>query len=251
MHLQLNEETWVFEDKKVILVIPDLHWKNTWEKEIEYTEDGNDITVEKVVFLGDYVDDYPPRTDKEIYDNLVKVIEFKKRFPDKVDLLFWNHDIQYIFPNTDCSWKRKSMEVSLWILFKENLDLFKVCVEYGNIVFSHAGFTNDWFLKNLDVFKKHWLEDDKFNSQFFNNLLKTSDANVLFQVWFCRNGYDTWGWPLWADKDETEDFDWTLYTYKDLTQVVWHSKVKDITMNPKIIYADCLDSQDSFCMLTY
>lgn len=67
-----------------ILTIPDLHGKTVWKNVF-------DTNYDRIIFLGDYVDDFPPTTDGEILDNLFKIIEIKKAFPEKIILLWGNH----------------------------------------------------------------------------------------------------------------------------------------------------------------
>ena len=72
------------------LVVGDLHTKiDILEKAISYFD--NDSTIEKIIFLGDYVDDWnkPPEAS---YNLLTRLITFKKAYPDKVILLLGNHD---------------------------------------------------------------------------------------------------------------------------------------------------------------
>ena len=45
-----------------ILTIPDLHGKTVWKNVF-------DTNYDRIIFLGDYVDDFPPTTDGEILDN--------------------------------------------------------------------------------------------------------------------------------------------------------------------------------------
>ena len=74
-----------------ILVIPDLHGNDIWEKIVEQ-EINN---VDKIIFLGDYVDSYHLSDDK-ILLNLRNVITFKIRNKDKVELLLGNHVYLYL-----------------------------------------------------------------------------------------------------------------------------------------------------------
>ena len=76
-----------------IAIIGDLHGKNCYKKLLKDKIDSFD----KIIFMGDYSDDsWITFTDKEIVDNLKEVIEFKKKYKNKVELLIGNHDFQYI-----------------------------------------------------------------------------------------------------------------------------------------------------------
>lgn len=210
-----------------ILVIADLHGLDVW-KEFVDKED-----FDRIIFLWDYVDSFH-FTDSEIFENLTNIIKFKKDNPEKVILLLWNHDIQYIWEWNDCSWKRYSMATWLWFMFNDNIDLFKVVHEEGWYLFSHAWFTWDWINHNeehIAEFFPEWTFED------LNELLKSYMKNILFTVWRSRWGFDKFSWPLWADKDETTK-DWFLW---NVTQVVGHTKVPSIQVLPGIIYCDCLE----------
>ena len=120
------------------VIIGDLHGKDCW-KEVDPNK------YDKVIFLGDYVDHWT-LPDKVIYNNLREIIEFKEKFPDKVDLLLGNHDVQYLhFPHYLCSGYRPSMQHLLTQLFKEYEDLFSVAYQKDNYLISHAGVTNKWY----------------------------------------------------------------------------------------------------------
>ena len=76
-----------------IAIIGDLHGKNCWKKLLKDKID----SLDKIIFMGDYSDDsWITFTDKEIVDNLKEVIDFKKKYNKKVELLIGNHDFQYI-----------------------------------------------------------------------------------------------------------------------------------------------------------
>ena len=77
------------------LVVGDLHTKfDILEKAISYFND--DSSIERIIFLGDYVDDWnkPPEAS---YNLLTRLITLKKAYPDKVVLLLGNHDFHYIY----------------------------------------------------------------------------------------------------------------------------------------------------------
>lgn len=73
----------------MMLIIPDCHGRNFWKKAVEENID----KVDKVIFLGDYLDPYPWEgiTRKEAISNFQEVIEFKRGSPEKVTLLLGNH----------------------------------------------------------------------------------------------------------------------------------------------------------------
>jgi len=72
-----------------IITIGDLHGSPVW-KNIR-TENWD-----RMVFIGDYVDssDY---SAKEVKRNLEEIIVLKKSFPEKIILLWGNHDLAYFY----------------------------------------------------------------------------------------------------------------------------------------------------------
>jgi metallophosphoesterase superfamily enzyme len=82
-----------------VRVFGDLHGLTTWQEIVK--DDSYDMNV----FLGDYVDSFTI-SDAQILDNLQKLIDYKKSNPDKVTLLWGNHDLMYYFlgnRNWQCS----------------------------------------------------------------------------------------------------------------------------------------------------
>ena len=91
-----------------LLVIPDLHGRKFWRETL-----ANNIgQIDKVIFLGDYLDPYPEEIEEnpdlmecnDFYDsqNLLKMLEdiisLKKNEPNKYILLTGNHTDSYILP---------------------------------------------------------------------------------------------------------------------------------------------------------
>lgn len=209
-----------------ILVIPDLHWLNYWE---EFQDKVNKF--DRIVFLGDYVDSFV-FDDTTIIQNLRNIIEFKKKYPDKITLLLGNHDIQYIWEGNNCSGRRESYALVLGVIFKENLNLFKVFHEEWGYLFSHAGISEGWLNQNEDILEDYFPEWYTDSYEQLNLLLSTHNKNILFQVSPISWGNHNYGWPLWARPDETRR------SNIGLTQVVWHTRMDYIDANTNIIYCD-------------
>lgn len=217
-----------------LIIIWDIHWLNVWKKLIE--ESNN---PDKVIFLWDYVDSFLV-PDRDIINNLKDIIEYKKANPQKVELLLWNHDVQYIYPWNGCSWRRPRIAWELKRIYEENLDLFKIAHQEWKYIFSHAWFNILWRVDNtfiIDKWKSEPWEDDIIT---INNILKTSDKNILFQCWRDRWWFDKNSWPLWADKSITLKYGkvpWKI-------QVVWHTAVSKIENYWHIIFCDNLERWD-------
>ena len=76
-----------------ILVFGDIHGRGFWKEPFaEYVN-----KVDKVVFLGDYLDFYPDEwegvehTREDDMDNFLQIIDLKREYGDKVILLKGNH----------------------------------------------------------------------------------------------------------------------------------------------------------------
>ena len=199
-----------------IVPIGDLHGRNTW-KEVPNA----DIHV----FIGDYTDSFH-KTDKEIMDNLLDVIEFKKANPDKVILLWGNHDVQYALvpPTADnkylCSGYRSIQHWDLYPVFRDNFDLFQYAYEYDKYLFTHAGVHQGWYEYRFQPETEHDLNicslSDKLNQSF---LIK---ANYLFDVGHLRGGYRPMGGPLWLHKYPARKY------LKGYHHIVGHTEIKKI-----------------------
>jgi hypothetical protein len=218
------------------LTIGDIHGRDYW-KDVDPTK------YNKIIFVGDYLDQFPPMTDIQILENFKDIIEFAKTNPDKVVLLLGNHDIQYKFLNDGfgCSGYRPSMAMSLQYLFRENKDLFLVAYQYKNYIWSHAGVTNGWMAwneKEITDFKERY--EPKDIAEMLNMMLKTKENRLLHQVSKERGGRYMHGGITWADR--TESFNNYLEGYH---QIVGHTPIQQITTfgdeKSSITYVDVLD----------
>ncbi|MCK9429806.1 MAG: metallophosphoesterase, partial [Candidatus Omnitrophica bacterium] len=198
-----------------ILSIGDTHGNNVLDRIVPGDFD-------KIIFLGDYVDSFTV-SDEDIINNLYSLIEFKKTYPDKVELLLGNHDLQYLF-NDDtkfrCSGRRESYAFLLHNIFQHNLNSFKVAYQMQNYLWTHAGisngfwdeYTSDSILYNgitdelnigckfkLDFLRINFLLADTINDLFFNS---QRDVELLSTVGYRRGGHNKFGGIFWADKNE-------------------------------------------------
>ena len=147
-------------DIKKILTIPDTHGKSSWKNVF-------DTNYDYIVFLGDYVDDFPPTTDNQILDNLFEIVEIKKLYPDKVILIWGNHEMPYLFnPNMYyCTGFRISMFPVLHQYLNLNRKLFQYSFQYKNYIWTHGGIHKGWW-------------QYRFNSQY----VKNNNFNIVFTI---------------------------------------------------------------------
>ena len=72
-----------------MLVIPDVHGRKFWKDVVTQYENN----VDKIIFLGDYLDPYPDEgiTRKDAINNFEEIIDYKVNNKDKFVLLLGNH----------------------------------------------------------------------------------------------------------------------------------------------------------------
>lgn len=214
-----------------ILVCGDLHAKyHIFERVKELAKN-----YAKVIFLGDYVDDW--NSVPEANYNIVKsLIEWKKSEPEKVVLLLGNHDIsEWLGFEFRCSGFSYGTHALVWPLFDENVDCFELAHAEGQILFTHAGLTNRWAhyagLGWHPPTAKYYAEalNDKF-------LYCKTDAEmiILATVGAGRGGSDIPS-PIWADKTELEHD----RIAGRMIQVVGHTPVDTIKINDELGMVFC------------
>ena len=221
--------------------IGDLHGRDCW-KEFVLRKD-----IDMWVFMGDYVDSFDVN-NKQMIDNLLDVIQFKKDFPDKIILLLGNHCNQYLYlfdQRMRCSGFRTEISHDIHDIYKENKDLFVNAYQYKDTIFTHAGIQHNWF---VNKFKGDELQVDYTIAEQLNNPLDKAQDEALYQVGAMRGGmrYDVGG-PFWCDKNELKK------PLEGFTQVVGHTHVNEIHKytyhNADVWFCDCLRNNRNFLAL--
>lgn len=170
-----------------ILIIGDVHGTDAWKR---WFNNGVPENIDKVIFLGDYMEShYISMTVGAFYNNLKEIIELKKTYPDKIDLLVGNHDISYLLDKDSP--------------FQENPELFNIAVQYDEIVFSHAGFTKT-FVEKKGTFlaDKQDFSIPRIN-EVFHKALVDKDLSEIYLLDFNDRCLDPTGdniaqGPLWV-----------------------------------------------------
>ncbi|MDB5124747.1 MAG: metallophosphoesterase [Mucilaginibacter sp.] len=220
------------------IIIGDLHGRNVWQQ----------IDIERydiVVFLGDYVDSVD-KTDEAILENLKEILELKHSNPEKVILLWGNHDVQYLhFPLYRCTNFRQEMQFELTSVFNENRSSFQMAYQKDNYLFTHAGLSNAWYNEFLSLPVLRKIKDDTDTiADLINKLEETAQRGLLYRIGADRGGHGNGG-ILWADILET-----STDLLNGYHQVVGHTKVprpKTISaINESITYIDVLSNQVYF-----
>ena len=154
---------------KRVLVIPDIHGDTFWKGPVlKYLEQ-----VDRIVFLGDYLDPYPKEgkvySPQGLFDNLMDIIDLKRANMDKVVLLKGNHDQHYaseMFRYFACGSRCDTINWGVYnAVFVRNHELFKLAhleeIKGIPYLFSHAGLTLNWINKvNSGLWK---LADNKIS----------------------------------------------------------------------------------------
>lgn len=202
-----------------ILIIPDIHCRNFWRKTISDNAD----KVEKIVFLGDYLDPYPGEIKenpelmecKDFYDSysnlnmLNDIISLKKDKPNKYVLLTGNHSDSYIWSKFHAATRTdyKNWE-KYHKFFLENLEYFNLVWVENNVIFSHAGITEEWAQKvwdELEYPKDEFYSIMEIAIMFRDTPLKyftKEHINVISNISYYRYGESSCGSCEWADLRE-------------------------------------------------
>jgi UDP-2,3-diacylglucosamine pyrophosphatase LpxH len=206
-----------------ILAIPDVHGTHYWEKAKDRLDD-----YDKVIFLGDYVDNWVNKWPDQM-DNLLSIIEFKKQNADKVVLLWGNHDTSY-YLGEHCSGHQPDHDIDITEVYRLNKDVLDAVYIESGYLFAHGGVSSKWM-------KCAGIKD-------------VSEINQLFKEkpnyfrWVGPNGYgdNLNEGPLWIRPRALGQV-----AVKGYIQVVGHSEVNGVTYMKTINGKDQLviiDSKD-------
>lgn len=187
------------------LIIPDIHGRQFWKNAVSQYED----KVEKIIFLGDYLDPYPDEgiTRKDAIRNFEEIIDYKTNNKDKVVLLLGNHDLHYWSKEFHTRSRYDSSNAYHIIEdFKTHRSLFELAHEeiIGNkkYLFSHAGLMNSWVERNKKVIGE--ITPDSLTRLLYsaNGIRALTDVSS-YRTWF---GEDS-GSIVWSDVREKIDLD--------------------------------------------
>ena len=249
-----------------LLILGDIHGRKFWREVIN----NNESKVDKVIFLGDYLDPYPEEIEEnpELMEceyfgdakNLLKMLEdivsLKKNSPNKYILLCGNHTCSYIWSKFHAASRTdyKNWE-KYHKFFSENLDYFNLVWIEDDVIFSHAGISEGWaedFLyssmkydegakleKNSVVFETARVLKDtplkNFNKYYIDSISHISHY---------RGGDQFYGSCEWADLREHVDMikSTTKVIPKGengIYQIFGHTQLKNPLVNDKWACLDC------------
>lgn len=247
-----------------VLCLADIHGRKFWREVISNNAD----KVDKVIFLGDYLDPYQNEIEEnpELMEckyfgdseNLLKmlgdIVALKKINPDKYILFCGNHSCSYIWSKFSAATRTdyKNWE-KYHKFFLENLNLFNLVWIEDNVIFSHAGISEGWaedFLyssmkydegaeleKNSSILETaRVLKDTPLKD--FNNFYIKAISNISHY----RGGDKFYGSCEWADIREhfTEKLSGYSPTfYENIYQIFGHTQLKEPLINTTWACLDC------------
>lgn len=176
-----------------ILFIGDIHTKQNIVKRVEELLN-EDKEIEKVVFVGDYVDDWKTNYLDNI-NILNTMFNLKRKYKDKIELLWGNHEHSYF--GYACS-GHKYLDDDFPKLLSDNLDLFNIIYKTDDFICSHAGITENWFTA---IKEKYNIKDDNEMLDKINELFHKEDKNMLELLSVASvssGGYSDFASPLWS-----------------------------------------------------
>jgi predicted phosphodiesterase len=215
-----------------ILIVPDVHGRKFWHKAKEMIDN-----VDKVVFLGDYLDPYSHEgiTFEDSVEEFKDILNFKEQYSDKVVLLVGNHDMHYIKTEfMNCSRLNVWRRVEIHDLFINNIDKFQLIHEVDKYLFSHAGVYLEW-TKKYEITLEELFDFKKFLEKRWQTLEDVS---------YARGGWDKVGSCVWADIRESVQNE----LLPNLRHIIGHTQMES---KPYITTkVACLDVRQCFILDT-
>ena len=244
-----------------LLVLPDIHGRNFWRETVY----NNLHKVDKVIFLGDYLDPYKDEVDEnyklhnmecrdfEDAQNLLKmlndIVSLKKNEPEKYILLTGNHTDSYIWSKFKAATRTDYRNWELYHkFFSQNLEFFNLVWVEDNVIFSHAGISDGWAKK---VWEKFRYPESAYKSIMdvalaLNDIPLTNVNNEYIQlisnISYYRWGEFQYGSCEWADiKEHVNMSNKTISPLGEegIYQVFGHTQLKGPLINKKWACLDC------------
>ena len=204
------------------LIVGDMHCKMSHlmplvDLSIRYIKTG----TERVIFLGDYMDDY--QVDDEDNFSALEVfaewVEYKRAHGMQIDVLLGNHDLPYFL-------QRYPFDTSMFLLEEgEVTKLLKdirvqaattVETEEGSVLCTHAGLTKTW--AGAFMGKQAFSAEDAADE--LNAMLYDDRAGYFHQIGYLSGGHNKYSSPLWTGVIELQK-----NAYPGFGQIVGHTAV--------------------------
>lgn len=170
------------------IIIPDIHGRDFYKPILSNAKD-------RIIFLGDFCDSYG--FENIPYDNmknnLLEILEFADNNKDRVIILISNHDIHYYTKTQGYSRYDYFNASELENIFNRYKHLFKMAYWDGDILFTHAGVTQDWWETKIQE-----KNDPQYIADYLNNLFLVDPLDFI-EAGYSRGGALLYGNPIWAD----------------------------------------------------
>jgi predicted phosphodiesterase len=218
-----------------ILTVGDTHTKDFIIDIVEGYVD----SVDRLVFLGDYVDEWDGHAEDSVR-HLSNIIDFAKKYRDKTTLLLGNHDYAYVYDIRNISGHNMGTAPEAKKLFWEDRELFSIAYGSGKYLFSHAGVSRDWLeyrKSELDIKGSAAVDI----AEALNELTFSDSDNILWDI-KGYYGHHASG-PLWIREGELLSFDdyhnlGRNAIIGDIIQVVGHTPVETVVKYNNVYIAD-------------
>lgn len=173
-----------------IVAIGDTHGRDLWKKVVEKELKSSD----KMVFIGDYFDSFDMPIHQQII-NFHEILELKENNPDKVELLFGNHDYHYMSGiNEEYSGYRHAMRIHMHMRLPELVSkrILKMAYSHNDVLFTHAGVSSVWAERN-------GVDEDNNIANSINELFINQPLRFGFTPGrnFSNTGDDVTQTPIW------------------------------------------------------
>lgn len=213
-----------------VLVIGDVHGSDAWIELIDkhfLNPKSKSDAVNKVVFLGDYLDSYYTSAISQ-FANFKAIVDFKLKHFDDVFLLIGNHDHSYFRELTS---RCPGYSHGVQALLNDNMsmeyllenDIIQFAVEINDVIYSHGGISETWArelfeyevnnmrnvldenkIANFPIFRKYIVDNInaiyKLNKTAFNFITNFKPFDAEESAPFAisnKKGDDIWQSPLW------------------------------------------------------
>lgn len=215
-----------------IVSIWDIHWKDIRKKIVEKEKD-----ADKIIFMWDYLDSFTIDIETQI-QNFKEIVEFKRKNPKQVVLLFGNHDFHYWSDMEQYSWYSSITKMQVKDIYKELIANYEIELMYRieNNVYSHAWISVDWLASYFDFDYEKWILEFEWTDLGELELLLIFSPSDMYWYWEDKYQSPIWIRPMALMNNIPEWYN----------MIVGHTRVHDIEIFDDLILTDCLDNNNHY-----
>lgn len=219
------------------IALGDTHGRKDWAKIIEKEQ------PDKIIFVGDYFDTREDISVEEQIINFKNILNLKKKNPQKVILLFGNHDYHYLRTTRENysgyqEWSKTDIQEVLHPAI--DAGLMQMCYVLDNkFLFSHAGVTKTWCKNNS-------INPDKDLEKQINELFIFKPNSFVFTTGKNMDMYgdDVEQSPIWVRPKSL-----LLDSIGIFIQVVGHTTQEEILCHNEAIFIDTLGTSGEYLII--